>query len=103
MYFGYNDLFGFDPPKDNHFWLAQSHPNPSVSQADIDYFIPTAGRLEFRLYDAMGRTLKANTISTMAGKSSIKVNTENLEKGIYYYTLRFDNQQITHKMIIGNY
>ena len=101
-YFGYNDFPGFQTSKGNHFWLGQNRPNPAISQAQIDYFIPTEGVVEFRLYDVLGKTIISNSTSSTAGKHIINVNTEKLEEGVYYYILRFNNQQATHKMIIGN-
>ena len=102
IYVGYNDLSGFQTSKGNHFWLGQNRPNPAISQTQIDYFIPTEGVVEFRLYDVLGKTIIANSTSSTAGKHIINVNTDKLAEGVYFYTLRFNNQQATHKMIIGN-
>jgi len=101
-YFGYNDYQSLQTSKGNHFWLGQNRPNPAISQAQIDYFIPTEGIVEFRLYNVLGETLIANSTSATAGKHTINVNTDKLSDGVYYYTLRFNNQQATQRMIIGH-
>jgi len=70
------------------FELSQNYPNPFNPSTLIQYSIPTASRVELRIYDALGREVKT-LVSGMQDAGSYKVafDASNLASGLYTYRI----------------
>lgn len=87
--------------KPNGFTLKQNYPNPFNPLTNIVYSIPSAGYVEIKLYNAIGtevQTLIAERKN--AGTYQLTLNANNLTSGIYYYTIRYEKNQLTRKMVL---
>jgi photosystem II stability/assembly factor-like uncharacterized protein len=85
----------------SNFSLGQNYPNPFSQQTEIMYSLPKACLIHLEIYDVNGVKIKSLVNSKqLAGQYSVKVNTENLSSGIYFYRLKAGNFAETKKMVI---
>jgi hypothetical protein len=81
--------------------LSQNQPNPAVATTLIQYAIENSGNVSLEIYDVTGRlVLTLNQGQQSAGTHSILVDSEQLSKGTYYYSLKADKHRLTKKMVI---
>lgn len=81
--------------------LYQNYPNPFSSSTLIEYYLPKAGNTKIRMNDLRGNIIKEIQIGNVAaGKHSIIVNSKQLSKGTYFYTLTSGGFSLTKKMIL---
>jgi hypothetical protein len=81
--------------------LGQNVPNPALSQTDIPYFLPTDGKVKLELTDVVGKSVLVLTDeSKSSGLHTFSFNTGQLNAGLYFYTLTFNGERITRRMII---
>ena len=84
------------------FSVAQNYPNPSSTYTMINFTMPIAGDVQFSVKNIMGQDIDAiNLGSQSAGTHTIKVNTSKLTSGIYFYTVKVGDKEITKKMIVN--
>ncbi len=93
------------------FALAQNFPNPFNPTTNIQFTVPTTGKLTLKVYDAIGREVKSlvNEIKN-AGRYSVEFNAQTLSSGlsskggyasgVYFYTLRAGNFTETKKLML---
>jgi hypothetical protein len=76
------------------------YPNPVVDQAFIDYKIHNeAVKARVVIHNILGRTMNETDLPVY--ESKIKLQTEELATGIYFYTLYLDNDGVlTRKLIV---
>ena len=86
---------------DLEFVLSQNRPNPAHGIIKISYIIPHNGNIEFNLRNTLGQVIYTKQHSSFTGSNTIEINTKDLANGVYYYTVIFDNQRLTRKMIIS--
>jgi len=81
--------------------LEQNYPNPVIDHTDIAYELENPSNVEIEITDMTGRTiLNFNEGNKPAGKHSLQVNTESLEAGVYFYTLKAGNFVDTKRMVV---
>lgn len=72
------------------FAIEQNAPNPVSQQATIRYFVPQAGRVAIRLYDALGRE-RATLVDAFLDEGNRWLTTtldaSGLADGVYYYRI----------------
>ncbi len=83
------------PPK-----LSTPYPNPATGEVRIDY---TAGNSSYsvavlRLYDFLGKEVK--TLSLKRGTGSVMLDLQNLQPGIYFYSLEIDKKIVATKRLV---
>ena len=79
----------------------QNHPNPAGNETTITYSIPQAGHIVLELFDLSGKKIqKIEAGHKTGGNHQVKLNTANLEAGVYLYTLKTDSNSIMRKMVI---
>jgi len=87
--------------KPNEFTLKQNFPNPFNPLTNIVYSIPYDGYVEIKLYNAIGTEVQSLIAEQKsAGTYQLTFNANNLTSGIYYYTIRYEKNQLTRKMIL---
>ena len=85
----------------NGIELSQNQPNPATNATLIRYKIQNNADVSLEIYDITGRLVVSyNEGNQIAGKHNIYVDSDKLNKGTYFYTLKADNQRLTKKMII---
>lgn len=82
--------------------LKQNYPNPFNPQTVITFTLNKPQNVSLRIYDMLGKEIKTLTEGmTSPGFHSIKFDGANVPSGIYFYTLKIDNQfSQTKKMIL---
>lgn len=101
------DVLITDPPLSvneqyaNGYVLYSPVPNPATSEAVVEFSVPSAGNATMELSDAEGRFVgKLFEGMTVEGTNSVKINTTNLESGVYFYTLRAQGIVLTGKLTV---
>ena len=80
--------------------LGQNIPNPAKNITRIPYSIPNDGNVEFTLYSIAGQSLHTEIVSSVQGDNELEFNVSGLSSGIYFYSLIYNNQQLTRKMVV---
>jgi len=82
--------------------LGQNYPNPVRNHTDISYDLATGADVDIEITDMTGRiVMTINEGNKPAGKHNASINTENLESGIYFYTLTAGNYSETKRMVVA--
>lgn len=84
----------------NAMSLGQNIPNPAHTQTVVNYTVPADGRVVFTLTSITGQVITTTTQEAEAGRNSVVFNTGNMAAGIYFYTMDFNGQRLTKKMIV---
>ncbi|HMQ70695.1 MAG TPA: T9SS type A sorting domain-containing protein [Ignavibacteria bacterium] len=81
--------------------LSQNYPNPFNPVTVIDYIIPSSSFVKITLFDNIGKEVRVlvNEYKNK-GSYSIKVDGNNLNSGIYFYTMKSNDFSSVRKMII---
>lgn len=86
----------------NDIVLHQSYPNPATNQAVIGFELPAAMNVEMELLNLYGQQVAVLASGEMgAGAHKITVDTEELAAGVYFYSLRTNDQVVTKRMVVG--
>ncbi|HET6567298.1 MAG TPA: glucoamylase family protein, partial [Rhodothermales bacterium] len=81
--------------------IASSFPNPSRTQTQIDYVLPVGGRVSLKIYDVLGREVRAPVDSAQtSGRHAVAVDTQGLAAGLYVYVLRQGDDAFSGKFLI---
>ena len=84
----------------NVFAVAQNQPNPANNSTTIDFFIPKSGKVQFKVVNMLGSVVEEQEMNYSSGSNKIILNTQSIESGVYHYSLSFDGQIRTFRMII---
>ncbi len=78
-----------------------AYPNPATSQINFDYeFSVPSNNAEIVLFNMLGEEVK--TVPLIRQKDRIVIATDGLNRGVYFYSLMVDNQNLsTHKIIVN--
>ncbi|MBW7889061.1 MAG: immune inhibitor A [Bacteroidetes bacterium] len=80
--------------------LLQNYPNPFNPATTIFFQLPTRDFVTIKLYDIVGREVSTLINEVLeAGKHSIRLNTESLSSGIYFYKMSSGNFSSIKKMV----
>ena len=92
---------GIDDANGIIFEVSQNEPNPAVGNVHINYNVPTNGDINFELRNTLGQVIYSTEQASFTGKNTIEVDADILANGVYYYSVVFDGQRITRKMIVN--
>ncbi len=82
--------------------LHQNVPNPWDEETVIPFELPEDGDVTVTITNATGETVKSMTRTYAAGRQQLKISNESWPAGVYYYTIRFGEAQLTKTMLILN-
>ncbi len=82
------------------FIVLQNQPNPVINNTVIEYFLPKSGSVTYSLVNVLGETIINKESSQLKGKHQWNIDAGLLSAGVYYYTLTFNKQSFTYKMIV---
>ncbi len=86
---------------DDLFELFQNRPNPFSEETVIYFNLPHESSVLFEVYDLQGRVVKTIDENFKKGRHQILLNKEELGvKGMLFYSMRFDQFEITKKMMV---
>jgi hypothetical protein len=83
------------------FDLTQNYPNPFNPTTNITYSLPADGFVSLKIYNTIGAEV-ATLISEFkkTGTYRFMFDASNLNSGVYFYTLRYNNYTQSRKMIL---
>jgi acyl-CoA thioesterase-1 len=81
--------------------LDQNYPNPSIDRTTIGFSLSQAGRVTINLYNLSGMFIKKLYDSYQnAGYQTVSVALNDLQPGVYVYTMQVGGQQLSKKIIV---
>jgi len=96
-----NQIDNVDVTEVGDSWLGQNYPNPFRGQTSISYNISQPGPVVITVFDLTGRKLLHETLGEQTpGRHEYILSAENLEAGVYYYTLKTEGFKETKRMIV---
>lgn len=82
--------------------LEQNYPNPFSSNSTINYSLSSSSNVTFTITDLTGKEVMSENYGKQGvGQHIISVNANNLESGVYYYTLTAGSSKETRKMVVA--
>jgi hypothetical protein len=85
----------------NGVGLGQSFPNPAKGNAFIDYSLVNGGMVTMELHDVSGKLVRTLVNGNMApGVHRVQVDTNDLQEGVYFYTLVSNGTRATKRMTV---
>ena len=81
--------------------LFQNYPNPFNPTTNISFYLSKNDKVELKLYNVAGQLVK-NIIEKelKAGNHSVLLEANDLNNGVYYYTLKTEDKKISRKMLL---
>ena len=81
--------------------LAQNYPNPFNPSTKINYSLKHDGNVTIKIYNILGKEV-ATIVNEhqSAGEHTVNFKANNLNSGIYFYTINSDGFRATKKMIL---
>jgi hypothetical protein len=80
-------------------WFINVYPNPTKGEFTVDYNFNGYSNVTFLVSNILGEIVHQDLITNKTGK--IKVDTENMNPGIYFLQLMSENKRQTVKLIIA--
>ncbi|MBL0083783.1 MAG: T9SS type A sorting domain-containing protein [Saprospiraceae bacterium] len=82
------------------FALYQNEPNPFKQLTSIQYQLPENGEVVFELQTIDGKLVMQKSWKGQKGKNSLELSAADAPvSGVYYYTMRFQGQQISKALL----
>lgn len=83
------------------FTLSQNYPNPFNPSTKIRFTIPIKGNVRLTVFDITGRHIEdLHNGELNTGAYEVTWNADRLSSGVYYYTLSYDDNVQTRKMLL---
>lgn len=83
------------------YQLGQNFPNPFNPETSVIYYLPQKSRVILKIYDITGREIRTLKNEWQgAGEHSVKINSQNMTSGIYFYRLQIGKIVKQKKMIL---
>jgi hypothetical protein len=82
--------------------LLAAFPNPANNEITINFGLNQSSKVEIEMYDVTGKMVNSIKLDNLeAGNHSSKVNTSNLNAGVYMYSVKSDNAKMFSKFTIA--
>ncbi|MCF8239778.1 MAG: T9SS type A sorting domain-containing protein [Melioribacteraceae bacterium] len=96
-------ISGISASKTNpaEFRLHNAYPNPFNPTTKISYTIPEEGFVSLKVYNSIGQEISTLVYGNQSkGYYEVEFKGDQLKTGIYFYSLQFNEQIITKKLIL---
>ena len=80
--------------------VSQNTPNPFNGSTTITVTTETSADVKVEVSNIMGQTIYTSNEGIVNGSKKITLNANNMEAGVYFYTVTVGNESITKKMIV---
>jgi hypothetical protein len=90
----------YDITASGRFILEQNTPNPLNDATEIDFVLPRSGNIYFYIVNNEGKTVHTYRGAYSGGRHTLKLDNIKLPQGIYFYTMEFEENKLTRKMLI---
>jgi Zn-dependent metalloprotease len=93
-------------PRPTRFTVEQNRPNPFNPRTSIKFGLPTAGRVSIEIFDAGGRKIRTlmNGTQSAGFHSAVWDGRDDANRsvgsGVYYYTVKTGDDQVSRKMLL---
>lgn len=95
-----NNSDGSSSNNESQSYLKQNKPNPFNKETVIEYNIVESGSASILVFDMNGKLLKTIPVK-IPGQGTITINSNDLQPGMYYYSLIVNDKEVdTKKMIL---
>ncbi len=94
-----NSQFGIEPVVKQKFFVDKVSPNPFPTYSTIYYSSPKNGLAEIYIIDKLGREIYSEQSEVMSGENSFNIDGSDLQTGMYFYFIRFDNNIFSGKLV----
>lgn len=94
-------VVGIEDNYGNSLILLQNIPNPANEQTEIRFNLPNSGDCKIIIRNTVGQVIETIPVSAIQGLNKVMVNTNSYSAGVYYYTLEFENSNMTRMMNIA--
>ena len=84
---------------ENWFSSFDLFPNPTSDEVILDLDLLKGGDLEFRISDALGRTVQEASVRVGAGKLQQRIDLQSQPAGIYFLRLEMNGRSVTRKVV----
>lgn len=82
--------------------LLAAFPNPATNDITITFGLNQSSKVEIEIYDVTGKLVNSVKLDNLeAGNHSSKVNTSNLNAGVYMYSVKSENAKMYSKFTIA--
>jgi hypothetical protein len=83
-------------------FVSQNQPNPAVSKTDIKIHLMFSSNLSVHVHNMIGqKVIEIDRGTLNPGVHTVSLDVNNLQNGVYFYTVTAGAEQITRKMIVG--
>lgn len=83
------------------FELKQNFPNPVTEKATIEFTIPQRAKVDLSVYNILGEKVAVLVDQELnPGSYAADLNVDNLDNGVYFYTITAGNSKLTKKLLI---
>lgn len=82
------------------FEVSQNRPNPFSGATSIEVSTQSAAQVIVEITNIMGQTVYVMDAGTVNGTRNISLTSDNMEAGIYFYTVKVGEESVTRKMIV---
>jgi hypothetical protein len=76
------------------------YPNPANGQVNVRFDAAIANGSIISITDVTGRTVSSSTIQNVAQGQIVSLNTENINAGTYFLTVKTENKNVVQKLVI---
>lgn len=87
-------------PQNNVFALSQNVPNPFKSSTEIHFESLKPEQINFTVVDVFGKTVVERNIQSVTGSNKIKLNSDKLSSGLYFYSISNGVNSQTKRMLV---
>src|SRR5262249_10254328 len=77
-------------PLDKNRNIVMFYPNPVVNEINVAMTAGRKEKLQVRIVDNVGRTIRQQPWDVVAGSTSLSIDVSRLESGIYYLEIKGD-------------
>lgn len=76
-------------------------PNPATDFADVQLSLTESRKVEISIFDMMGKVVSTSNQGVVSsGNHTFRINTSSLTSGIYLFTIKTGDSQVTKKVIV---
>lgn len=83
------------------FFMNQNSPNPCAEFTDIRYVVPSRGEVDFRLFNLIGKEVYRSLLTPDQGENELRFDTRDLAPGVYMYSMTFNGETLTKRLVIS--
>jgi hypothetical protein len=97
-----NNSVSLEEISNNTLSVSNNFPNPFATTTTVDFKLTNATNVSYDVVDMTGKTvLSVNNGNMAAGSHQIKLDGTSWANGIYYFTVKTDDAQITRKIVVN--